>query len=302
MQDIIAQQEAYIRQLIERKSRAVFDDAGSILSGERWHLFAHEKVPKERALKCELPRESGRPCNMTIHNVYTIQQVDRDSNKKTEWSVRMFKIIAAIFGGIFVGSLPPTFNRMVRGLGRSYYYNRKQRAKNRKELPYEHLYDDDGIYRPGLHLEALEAAKRGETPAQIQPVAVKPTVTTPPEATLRFTWDKGYRSVDEIAADVKPVTDLENLNSGARYQFRANPGVETTKIKHSAYFDLMQQGLMVSEMDSPNRLRIGLKYYKWSDLFNAPIFKVVWVKNKHVPFKVGHYVIVEDSIFVVAGD
>ena len=73
MQDIIAQQEAYIRQLIERKSRAVFDDAGSILSGERWHLVAHEKVPKERALKCELPRESGRPCNMTIHNVYTIQ-------------------------------------------------------------------------------------------------------------------------------------------------------------------------------------------------------------------------------------
>lgn len=73
MQEIDALQQAYLAQFLARKSRAVFDDAGSILSGERWHLVAHEKVPKERALKCELPRESGRPCNMTIHNVYTIQ-------------------------------------------------------------------------------------------------------------------------------------------------------------------------------------------------------------------------------------
>lgn len=66
-------------------------------------------------------------------------------------------------------------------------------------------YDSQSVYRPGEHLAQLEAEKRQRNNMPIDRQATK--VSHIPQApTLKFTWDKGFRSKeDEIDADVMPV-------------------------------------------------------------------------------------------------
>lgn len=79
MENIIALQEEYIQQYIKEKSRAVFEESNKKLLGEEWKLIQYTRVSDELKLKCQYPHESGRTCNKSIKNIYTIMS---DSGKQ----------------------------------------------------------------------------------------------------------------------------------------------------------------------------------------------------------------------------
>lgn len=165
----------------------------------------------------------------------------------------------------------------------------------KKKLPY----DSQSVYRPGEHLAQLEAEKRQRNNMPIDRQATK--VSHIPQApTLKFTWDKGFRSKeDEIDADVIPVFDLTNLDKGTRYQFRTAPNSPQVKIAYSHLSERCILGFLTDSLMSTDALRIGLKYVDWCTSTSEPVFVVAWVKNGQGVLKPGHYVRVGEHIHAI---
>lgn len=168
----------------------------------------------------------------------------------------------------------------------------------KKKLPY----DSQSVYRPGEHLAQLEAEKRQRNNMPIDRQATK--VSHIPQApTLKFTWDKGFRSKeDEIDADVMPVFDVTNLDKGTRYQFRTAPNSPQVKIAYSHLSERCILGFLTDSLMSTDALRIGLKYVDWCTSTSEPVFVVAWVKNGQGVLKPGLYVRVAEHIHAIVDE